>query len=160
MIIFTTNCKQEYWSGLPFLLQGIFPTQELNLRLPHCRQILYLLSSRGSLMRVKALYIPRNEMGILVEVLSGGGPWVSPGSLPESKCLWVTAEPSLRPWGHWRPFGQIRKLKHGRWAVTGPAGGAACGQVFSCWIITRNLSSSLLGVEWPGSPCMRGLGIP
>ena len=24
-------CRQEYWSGLPFLLQGIFPTQGLNL---------------------------------------------------------------------------------------------------------------------------------
>ena len=29
--------KQEYWSGLPFLLQGIFLTQGLNLGLPHCR---------------------------------------------------------------------------------------------------------------------------
>ena len=28
--------RQEYWSGLPFLLRGIFPT-----RLLHCRQILY-----------------------------------------------------------------------------------------------------------------------
>ena len=25
--------RQEYWSGLPFLLQGIFPTQESNLSL-------------------------------------------------------------------------------------------------------------------------------
>ena len=28
---------QEYWSGLPFLLQRFFPTQELNLGLLHCR---------------------------------------------------------------------------------------------------------------------------
>ena len=63
--------RQEYWSGLPipsptvcvcmyiyiyitlmlymfsgvgchFLLQGIFPTQGLNLGLPHCRQMLLL----------------------------------------------------------------------------------------------------------------------
>ena len=27
--------RQEYWSGLPFLLQGIFPTQGLNPGLPH-----------------------------------------------------------------------------------------------------------------------------
>ena len=27
--------RQEYWSGLPFLLQGIFPTQGLNLHLLH-----------------------------------------------------------------------------------------------------------------------------
>ena len=30
------------------LLQGIFPTQELNPGLPHCMQILYQLSHRGS----------------------------------------------------------------------------------------------------------------
>ena len=30
------------------LLQGIFPTQESNPSLPHCRQILYQLSHRGS----------------------------------------------------------------------------------------------------------------
>ena len=32
--------RPEYWSGLPFLLQGIFPTQVSNPGLPHCRQIL------------------------------------------------------------------------------------------------------------------------
>ena len=36
--------RQEYWSGLPFLLQGIFLTQGLNLSFLHCRQILYRLS--------------------------------------------------------------------------------------------------------------------
>ena len=30
------------------LLQGIFPTQGLNLGLPHCRQILYQLSHKGN----------------------------------------------------------------------------------------------------------------
>ena len=34
--------------GCHFLLQGIFPTQELNLTLLHCRQILYWLSHQGS----------------------------------------------------------------------------------------------------------------
>ena len=34
--------------GCHTLLQGIFPTQELNPGLPHCRQILYHLSHRGS----------------------------------------------------------------------------------------------------------------
>ena len=34
--------RQEYWSGFPFLLQGIFPTQGLNPDLPRCRRILYL----------------------------------------------------------------------------------------------------------------------
>ena len=35
--------RQEYWNGLPFLLQGIFPTQEWKPHL-HCRQTLYHLS--------------------------------------------------------------------------------------------------------------------
>ena len=40
--------RQEYWSGLPFLLQGIFLTQGLNLSFLHCRQILYRLSHQGN----------------------------------------------------------------------------------------------------------------
>ena len=40
--------RQECWSGLPFHLQGIFPTQESNWGLPHCRQTLYRLSHQGS----------------------------------------------------------------------------------------------------------------
>ena len=41
--------RQEYWS-CHSLLQGIFPTQGLNLGLPHCRQILYHLSHQGRLV--------------------------------------------------------------------------------------------------------------
>ena len=37
--------QEEYWSGLPSVLQGIFPTQGSNPGLPHCRQILYCLST-------------------------------------------------------------------------------------------------------------------
>ena len=48
--------RQEYCSGLPFLLQGIFPTQELNLGLSHCRQTLCRLSHQGSLS--DALFLP------------------------------------------------------------------------------------------------------
>ena len=40
--------RQEYWSGLPCLLQGIFPIQGSNPGLPHCGQILYWLSHQGS----------------------------------------------------------------------------------------------------------------
>ena len=43
--------RQEYWSwlvGCHFLLQGIFPTQGLNLGLLYYRQILYHLSHQGS----------------------------------------------------------------------------------------------------------------
>ena len=40
--------SQEYWSGYPFLLQGIFLTQGLKPVLLHCRQILYSLNHQGS----------------------------------------------------------------------------------------------------------------
>ena len=40
--------RQEYWSGLPFLLQGIFLTQGSNLCLLHYRQMLYHLSHQRS----------------------------------------------------------------------------------------------------------------
>ena len=36
--------RQEYWNGLPSLLQGVFLTQGLNPGLLHCRQIIYQLS--------------------------------------------------------------------------------------------------------------------
>ena len=40
--------RPEYWVSSLSLLQGIFPTQGLNPGLPHCRQILYQLSHKGS----------------------------------------------------------------------------------------------------------------
>ena len=40
--------RQEYWSGLPLLSPGNFPTQGSNPGLPHCRQMLYHLSQQGS----------------------------------------------------------------------------------------------------------------
>ena len=40
--------KQDYWSEVPCLLPGIFPTQGLNSGLLHCRQILYNLSHQGN----------------------------------------------------------------------------------------------------------------
>ena len=36
------------WIAMPALLQRIFPTQGSNPGLPHCRQILYQLSHKGS----------------------------------------------------------------------------------------------------------------
>ena len=43
------NSPDQYTGvGSLFLLQGIFPTQELNPGLPHCRQILYQLGHKGS----------------------------------------------------------------------------------------------------------------
>ena len=48
VILFMEFSRPEYWSGWPSLLQWIFPTQGLNPGLPHCRQILYQLSHKGS----------------------------------------------------------------------------------------------------------------
>ena len=50
--------------GCRFLLQRIFPTQELNPGLLHCRQILYQLSYEGN-----AYYVPSNNG----EIKSPGG---------------------------------------------------------------------------------------
>ena len=40
--------RQEYWSGMPFPLQGVFPPQGLNPGLPCYGWILYRLSHQGS----------------------------------------------------------------------------------------------------------------
>ena len=48
-------------AGCHFFLQGIFPTQGLNLGLPHCRQMLYQLSHQGSpdMSLSKCISIPK-----------------------------------------------------------------------------------------------------
>ena len=40
--------RQEYWSGLPFPIQGDVPHQGSNLGLLYCRWILYYLNHQGS----------------------------------------------------------------------------------------------------------------
>ena len=45
--------RQEHWSGLPCLLQGIFPTQGLNPGLLPCRWILDYLSHWGSQFKIR-----------------------------------------------------------------------------------------------------------
>ena len=40
--------RQEHCSGLPFPFQGMFPSQESNEGLLHCRWILYQLNHKGS----------------------------------------------------------------------------------------------------------------
>ena len=46
--------RQEYWSGLPFTSQGIFPTQGWKPGLPYCEQILYKMSHQGK-VHLKAI---------------------------------------------------------------------------------------------------------
>ena len=64
--------------GFYFLFQGIFPTQESNLSLLLCRQILYQLSHEGStpsstrgIFLGHCLHISQNDP----ESLSPSGPW-------------------------------------------------------------------------------------
>ena len=40
--------RQDHWSGLLFPSPGNLPNQGSNPGLPHCRQILYQLSHKGS----------------------------------------------------------------------------------------------------------------
>ena len=53
-------CRQECWSGLPFL-QGIFPTQGSNPSLRHCRRTLYQLSHQGRYVVVLFIFTPDNH---------------------------------------------------------------------------------------------------
>ena len=46
--LFLEVSRQVYWSGCHAYLPGIFLTQGPNPGLPHCRQILYLLSHQGN----------------------------------------------------------------------------------------------------------------
>ncbi|WP_410920937.1 hypothetical protein, partial [Pseudomonas aeruginosa] len=55
--------------GCHFLFQGIFPTQESNPGLTHCRQILYYLSQQRA--PIQALFILFNQLENL-ESLTGG----------------------------------------------------------------------------------------
>ena len=54
--------------GCQFLLQGIFPTQGLNLGLLYCRQTLYPLSHQGSEPLGKPLGLGLKEIPISVSV--------------------------------------------------------------------------------------------
>ena len=80
--------RQEYWNGLHFLLQGIFPTQELNPGLRHCRQILYWLSYEGSLTGVgydeKKYWYPATNSKYINDHWHCGLPGASDGK--ESDC--------------------------------------------------------------------------
>ena len=70
------------------LLQGIFPTQGSNPRLPHCRQILYQMSHKGS---------PRILEWVAYPFSSGSpspGAFPDPGIKPGSPALQVDSLPT------------------------------------------------------------------
>ena len=59
--------RPEYWSLS--LFQGIFPTQGLNLDLPHCRWFLYQLSHKGSPIIQRGPQSPRFGFLVFIEHL-------------------------------------------------------------------------------------------
>ena len=66
--------RQEYWSGLPFPSPGVFPAQQSNPGLLHCRQILYQLSYNGSLSGTWTSSKSITEEGNTVSHIPG--PWI------------------------------------------------------------------------------------
>ena len=70
--------RQEYWSGLPFPSQGIFPTQESNLGLLNCMQILYQLNYERSPGKKKKKKIAQ-LCPIIFNPTEYVSPWSSPG---------------------------------------------------------------------------------
>ena len=69
--------------GCHFLLQGILPTQGLNPGLPHCRQILYLLSHQGN----PYLSIANTQISM------------SSSTLPWNSCLYIPPQSWSLPLG-------------------------------------------------------------
>ena len=62
--------------GCHFLLQGIFPIQESNLSLLHCRQILYQLSYEGNPIMILSysilvchLFLPKTMADVLPYIM-------------------------------------------------------------------------------------------
>ena len=71
--------------GCHFLLQRIFPTQESNQGLPHCRQILYCLSHKGSPYRIHSKYQKDPpSMGFSRQEYCSGLQFPSQGDLPDT----------------------------------------------------------------------------
>ena len=79
--------------GSLFLLQGIFPTQELNPGLPHCRRILYQLSHKG----IPDILLQRDNFSLLYHK----GEWENDHSIQTvlerwCKFLWLRGSITLR----------------------------------------------------------------
>ena len=101
--------RQEYWSELPFPSPGDLPNPASNLGLPHCRQILYQLSHKGSPLMTssKGNYPykapPQTQWlwgkGFHIPVFGGHRHWVQ---APGKKIWW-----SLLPWGIPDPLAKV-----------------------------------------------------
>ena len=105
--------------GCHVLLQGIFPTQGMNLGLPHCRQILYRLSHKedfvggkeGSLLRLKGLGAPSSQAPsptLAPKSVGTGnqlGPCTKESPRPPGRCDMTTS--GLRLWSRLLPRAEV-----------------------------------------------------
>ena len=76
-----------------FLLQGIFPTQESNLGLPHCRQTLYRLSHQGLkqiliVVQTKAIHKAKCICVCVVDSVMSDSSWLYGLQLTRLLCPW------------------------------------------------------------------------
>ena len=83
------------------LLQGIFPTQQSNPDLPHCRGILYQLSHKGSPRRMEWVVHP-SPVDLPVPGMEPGSPALQVDSLPTE--LW---EKPLKTTTYWPPLKKL-----------------------------------------------------
>ena len=94
-----------YWVGCHSLLQGIFPTQGSNLRLLHCRRILYNLSHQGSSIIVSVQFsrsvmsdsLQPHELQQARPPCPSPTPRVHPNLCPLSRCCHPTISSSVIP---------------------------------------------------------------
>ena len=94
--------------GNLFLLQGIFPTQERNQGLLHCRRILYLLSYQGNLGRTRTGEIIAIPIYIKVKV---GGMGQDLSCLGLNQPFWqYYLVSSMKQAVESSPIGQIKSL--------------------------------------------------
>ena len=105
--------RQEYWSGLPFTSPGDLPDPGIKPGLPHYRQILNYLSSKGLVscepeVRTKIKYVffltnrsfPHSSVG-RGSICSAGDPGSIPGlgrSLGEGKVKVTQSCLTVTPW--------------------------------------------------------------
>ena len=84
--------RQQYWSGWPFLsLGGVFLTQESNLHLLNCRQILYHQATREALIHVGACARMCQFCLTLYDPKDYSMPGSSVREIPKARMLqWVT----------------------------------------------------------------------
>ena len=107
--------RQEYWSGLPFPSQGIFPTQGSNMGLLHYRQILYQMSHQERSAAAAAAAKSLQSCPTLCNPIDGSPPGSAiPGILQATTLEWVAISFS----NAWKWKVKVKSLSHVRLFTT------------------------------------------